>query len=136
MIGYYGNNHLAGTYIYSGSWFEAKIQPRPKRNTDSEDRSKAPASRGRVQHNVHGDSQYRTHVNIWSQQSLNIEISKPVRFLRPGDIVQLFAKAHVHWGWQNWVKSAEITVTGTVGPPLSDSNVEIREVSEGKAESG
>jgi hypothetical protein len=64
----------------------------------------------KIQFNMQGDMLYRTHTNIWSRNCQDESISGMVRKLKPGDKIQLFAIAYTYWGWENWVKDAEITI--------------------------
>lgn len=95
-----------GTYGHSWTWFDAAVQSVWQHTGDVE---RQPSPRILVQTNVHADSTYRTHVNIFDYMGPNEEHREWVRRLRPGDRIQLYAKAR--WpGWRNFVQKVKVTI--------------------------
>ncbi|KAL8721907.1 MAG: hypothetical protein Q9225_001503 [Loekoesia sp. 1 TL-2023] len=97
-----------GTYHHSYSFFLAAVQPIWDKTGDPKERQ---PWRIPVQDNRHADFKFRTHVNIIDSTEPNQQHERKewVRTLRPGDRIQLFAKAKYR-AWKNYVQSARITI--------------------------
>ena len=109
MTGFSNDQLLwGGTYCHSWTFFDAAVQTIWEKTGDPEERQ---PSRIRVQVNRHADFNFRTHVNIFDSTEPNQEQERKewVRALRPGDRIQLFAKAK-YPAWMNYVQSARITI--------------------------
>jgi hypothetical protein len=101
------DNVLRGTYADSWTWFEAAIHP--SQSSKSSSSLRYPPPRRHVQANVHAIFEFKVHINTWDYQDKDVEKQAWLRFLRPGDIVQLIPRAKYR-AWVNYIKRAEIEV--------------------------
>lgn len=109
MIGFSGDQFdWGGTYHHSHTFFDAAVQHTREKTDDLEEMR---PSRIRIQVNRHADFNFRTHVNVCDSAETNQDQERKawVRALRPGDRIQLFAKAK-YPAWTNYVQSARIMV--------------------------
>ncbi|KAJ7725555.1 hypothetical protein B0H16DRAFT_1781882, partial [Mycena metata] len=90
------SSHTAeiGTYRQVHSWFEAG------------NASLQPKNRRKIENNVHGSPDTRTHRNVWVP-SLSSKYSDWMATFRSDDVLEVYAKAQ-YPGWENHVYSAEI----------------------------
>lgn len=95
-----------GTYEHAHSYFDAAVQNVREKTGDTEQKQ---SPRIRVQTNVHADSEFRTHVNIFDCAEPRQERREWVQALRPGDRIQLYASA-MYPCWTNFVQEVEITL--------------------------
>jgi hypothetical protein len=107
MAGFSHEGHRwGGTYDHSHTFFDAAVE-NVWGKTDDAEQMQSP--RIRVQTNVHADSNFRTHVNIFDCAGPNQERREWVQALRPGNRIQLYAKG-TYPAWLNFVQKAEITI--------------------------
>ncbi|CEJ81587.1 hypothetical protein VHEMI01707 [[Torrubiella] hemipterigena] len=116
--GFSDRTDLLGTYERSYSFFEAHAVD-PHSGSDR-------VPRRRIQYNLHGSDEYRTHVNVWDRRDETLASASPgaavwsskeeskglglvswLDGIRGGDIIRLVPKAFFP-GWKNTVKSARI----------------------------
>lgn len=64
------------------------------------------AGRHKIQNNVHGSMEKRTHRNVWVSD-VNSRVSEWMGTFSSGDVVEVYARAQ-YPGWQNHVYSVEI----------------------------
>ena len=106
----FSNDQLAwgGTYHHSHTYFDAAIETTDKSPDDLD--AKHPL-RICFQMNRHADFNFRTHVNVFDSAVIHQDQERKewMQTLRPGDRIQLFAKAQ-YPAWRNYVQSARITI--------------------------
>jgi hypothetical protein len=105
-----------GTYEYSFTWFEVAVLPhQPFKSLGS---LRYPPPRRHLQSNVHASRDFRVHRNTWDSKDEDVEKQEWLRFLRPGDVVQLIPRA-LYPAWVNYVNRAEIEIFSSTQAPLA-----------------
>jgi hypothetical protein len=108
FLGFSNNaDQSRGTYDDSWTWFEVAVYPSQSYKSSSSLRY--PPPKRYIQTNVHAVSEFKVHRNTWDYQDEDVEKQKWLRFLRPGDVVQLIPRARYH-AWVNYIKRAEIEI--------------------------
>lgn len=98
-----------GTYDNSWTWFEVAVLPcQPSKSSGS---LRYPPPRRHLQSNVHASREFKVHRNAWDSEDNDVERQEWLKFLRPGDVVQLSPRA-LYPAWVNYIKRAEIEIFG------------------------
>jgi hypothetical protein len=107
-------DHWRGTYDHSWTWFEVAIIP--FQSYKSSGNLRYPPPRRHLQSNAHAVAEFKVHKNTWDARDMDVERQEWLRFLQPGDVVQLIPRA-LYRAWVNHIKRAEIEIFG--GAPTS-----------------
>jgi hypothetical protein len=105
-----------GTYEHSWTWFEVAVLPR--QSLKSSGSLRYPPPRRHLQSNVHASRDFKVHRNSWDSQDEDVEKQEWLRFLRPGDVVQLIPRA-LYPDWVNYINRAEIEIFNSTLKPLA-----------------